>query len=54
MTDKKSYRLKDGVERVVASDLVLERGDTTELDEQEAQAINDARDEPVVERAGGS
>lgn len=48
-----NYRLKDGVQAVVASDLTLERGDTVELEEDEADAINERRDEPVIERAGG-
>lgn len=48
------YRLKGDTVAVRANDLVLERGDTVELDEETAQAINDRRDEPVIERAGGS
>jgi len=48
------YRLKDSFARVVASDLVLARGDTVTLDEEEAQQINDRRPEPVIEPAGGS
>jgi len=59
MTETQRYRLKDGVERVVASDLRLARDDpdlpsTVELSEDEAQAINDARPEPVIEPAGGA
>lgn len=48
------YRLKDGLVEIRANDLVLERGDTVELDEETAEAINDRRDEPVIERAGGA
>jgi len=49
-----SYRLKDGLVAVRAHDLVLERGDTVDLDEETAETINDRRDEPVIERAGGT
>lgn len=48
------YRLKGDTVAVRANDLVLERGDTVELDEETAETINDRRDEPVIERAGGA
>jgi len=51
---KHRYRLKGDTVVVRANDLVLERGDTVELDDETAQAINDRRDEPVIERAGGA
>ena len=54
MVKRHRYRLKDGLVRIHASDLVLDRGDTVELDDEQAQAINDARPEPVIERAGGT
>lgn len=54
-----TYRLKDGVQRVVASDVRLARDSddlptTVELDEEAAAAINDSRPEPVIEQAGGA
>lgn len=54
MGDTHRYRLKDGLVRVHASDLVLERGETIELEADQAAKINDARPDPVIERAGGS
>ena len=53
MSETHTYRLRDGIERVVANDITLERGTTVELDEPEAEAINDRREDPVIERAGG-
>jgi hypothetical protein len=59
MAEQHTYRLKDGVQRVAASDVRLARDSddlptTVELDEEEAAAINDSRPEPVIERAGGA
>jgi hypothetical protein len=56
MTDSNShrYRLKDGLVEIRANDIVLERGDTVELADETAEAINDRRSEPVIERAGGA
>lgn len=47
------YRLADGLKRITSSDLRLERGNTVELDEESAEAINERHDEPVLERASG-
>lgn len=47
------YRLTDGMKKITASDIRLERGDTVELDEETAASINDRFDDPVLERASG-
>lgn len=49
------YQLRGDLVEITAADIQLEAGETVELTEEEAQAINHnpERDEPVLEPAGG-